>query len=162
MSWHLLIAAGKPRLPEWLRVIQENFGNDNSVPRLLTTVAVLAAIPALAAVSYNFLQKRRTAAEVSRPRTLFRRVLRKLPLGRGQRAIARRMARDLHLPNPTILVLSAELFDRHAARWMGSMSSKRRKVLESSAFSGLPAALFGSGYQAHQGSPADSDSQPDS
>ena len=44
MSWHLLIAAGKPRLPEWLRVIQENFGNDNSVPRLLMTLAVLVAI----------------------------------------------------------------------------------------------------------------------
>ncbi len=160
MNPHLLIAASRPRLPQWLREIQENFGSDNSIPRLLTTAGVLLAIPTLAAVAYTFLQKRRTAGQVSRPRRLFRRVLHRLPLARDQRAIARRMTRDLKLPHPTVLVLSAELFDHHAARWLRTLSLKRRTALESSALSGLPAALFGPGYAAsnvaNAGSEADS------
>lgn len=157
MSPRLLIANGEPRLPEWFRIFQESFGGDNSVPRLVTTVVVLVAIPILAGLIYNFLQKRRSGGDMNRPLTLYRRVLRRLPLGRAQRGIARRMARDLELPNPTVLLLSAELFDRHAARWMRDLGTRRREALESSALSGLPVALFGPGYLtrgAHPGNPA--------
>lgn len=161
----LLIATGEPRLPEWLRIIQESFGRDNSVSRLVTTLVVLVAIPILAGLIYNFLQKRWSGGDINRPLTLYRRVLRRLPLGRAQRVLAWRMARGLELPNPTVLLLSAELFDQQAARWMRGIGPRRREALESSALSGLPAALFGPGYLtrgAHPGNPANAEYQLDS
>ena len=146
MSPRLLIASGEPRSPEWFRLIQESFGRDNSVPRLVTALVVLLAIPILGAMTYNFLQKRWTGGDINRPATLYRRVLHRLPLGRAQRAIAWRMARDLELHNPTVLLLSAELFEHQAARWMRDLNPRRREALLSSAWSGLPVALFGPGY----------------
>jgi len=57
------------------------------------------------------------------PRRLFHEVLRCLPVNVPQRDLLRRMARELRLDHPTVLVLSPRLLRTHANRWM---SAERR------------------------------------
>jgi len=138
-----MLATGTPRMPEWLRAAQESFGGQDGVVAFVLAVAGMASVPLLAAGVYNFLQKRRRRADLSRPKSVFQRVLRRSRLGRKQRGVAWRMARDLRLPHPSVLFLSRTLFDRYADRWLDQLDSTRRDRLESTALEGLPAALFG-------------------
>ena len=72
------------------------------------------------------LQKRRQQMDVDNPRKLYRRLVQRLGLSAAQRDLLYRMASDLHLPNPSVLILGRRVFDNQAQRWREKKRAARR------------------------------------
>ena len=82
--------------------------------------AITAGLAAL--VLYQRIQQNRSSGHVSdHPGKLFRVVITRLRLGVLQRDLLRRMARELQLVHPTVLLLSPEIFHEQAQQWLDGM-----------------------------------------
>ena len=112
-----------------------------------TAMYVLLAVLSLAAlllIVHRLQERGERQPPVSDPRGLFRRVLHDLGLNVVERDLLRRMASDLRLENPTVMLLSPTLFERYVRKWRealeerGGVSAPRLKTLQSVAVS-----LFG-------------------
>ena len=75
------------------------------------------------------------------PRGLFREILESLSLTRPNSRLLRRIGRELHLPHPTVILLSRGLFITYTNRWMSTTGQAdfdtRQRLHE------LAAVLFG-------------------
>ncbi|MBN1346180.1 MAG: hypothetical protein JXQ73_26060 [Phycisphaerae bacterium] len=75
---------------------------------LVVLILIVAAILILLLV--NRYQQGKAGARHSGAAGLFKEVLQKLPLGLQDRALLRRLASDMDLPNPTVMLLTPKLF----------------------------------------------------
>ncbi len=76
----------------------------------LLVVALILMLVVVALLVLNRMQQGRQAREKGSARSLFREVLRKLSLASKDRALLRRVAEDLKLENPSVMLLTPGLF----------------------------------------------------
>ena len=112
---------------------------------LLYAAVAVAALAGLLVLLHRLQQRRATGPPVDNPTRLFETVIRDLGLNVVQRDLLRRMAADLEMEHPTVLLLSPAIFVERARRWttsggrLGGTLSSRRVSLEE-----VGRALFGS------------------
>ncbi|MCP4591571.1 MAG: hypothetical protein GY842_12595 [bacterium] len=99
-----------------LQAVRDHFAHGGGWTGVLAVLGVLA----LCVLALAWVQRRREAAqhhEPNDPRKLFRTVLTDLGLSPRQRKTLHRVAADLKLEHPTIMLLSPHLFHEHVAAW---------------------------------------------
>jgi hypothetical protein len=97
--------------------VREHFQQGGSVATIV--IGVIAAFLALVAL-YQLLKRRQAGVESVRiddPQRLFKDLLHAIEMPLQQRRLLTRVARDLRLAHPSVLLLSAELFDRYLLQW---------------------------------------------
>lgn len=100
-----------------LRWVRDSFREGGS---LLTVLLVLATITAAVLLVYWLSRRQEKAANRDRsgdPYRLFRTLMVKLDLSRESQDMLLRMARDLRLVHPTIVLLSDRIFDEQVSLW---------------------------------------------
>ncbi|MCB9855946.1 MAG: hypothetical protein H6818_09695 [Phycisphaerales bacterium] len=65
---------------------------------------------------------RSTENEHNHPVRLFDMILRKMGIGFRDRFVLKLFARGVNLPSPMLIFFDEEVFDRHAGRWIDSLS----------------------------------------
>ena len=105
-------------LTEAQRAVRDHFQGGGSIGSVLLVVVVVAGI-VLVACCVAWIQRRRTRkhAPIRDPKRLLGDLLEGLSLTASQRRLLERVAKDLRLENPAVLLLSPTLFDRHMDRW---------------------------------------------
>ncbi len=112
--------------------------------------AIAAGLAALAL--YQRIQQNRSSGQVlDHPGKLFRVVIARLRLGVLQRDLLRRMARELQLVHPTVLLLSPEIFHEHSQQWLNGIhfdpeqgsSDDHRAARQRDSLDDLCHAIFG-------------------
>jgi hypothetical protein len=137
----ILAQALPPSALEQLKAIHQQFSEGDSGLSLLLLVAGIVAL--VLALHYgSLLWQRHRRRGVYHPGRLFAEVLAQLRLGVSQRDLLRRMARELELKHPVMLVLSPHLFQQHANRWM--VTTRRAVPAVRAELNALSAAVFGS------------------
>lgn len=102
---------------ERLRGIQDRFNEGGSASEILMVIGIIVAVFVVMWVAVR-LGNRHARHKETNPRELFGEILAGLSLTMSQRELIERIARDLHLPNPTTLLLSPRTFQRYADQWM--------------------------------------------
>jgi len=124
-----------------LHAIRDRFAAGGSVSEfilVLTTILVMMVI--LYAVMRHGVRRRQGV--LNHQRKLFDQLIRSQDLGVGHRDMLRRIARDLRLEHPTVLLLSPQLLRIHANQWMSAtqvVSDSQRLQIDE-----LSTHLFGS------------------
>lgn len=127
------------------KAVQDHLTRGGSLLTLLYAAVAVAVLVGLLVLLHRAQHRRATGPPVENPRKLFDTVIRDLGLGVVQRDLLRRMASDLEMEQPTILLLSPAIFMKYARKWSasgrgrGGTSSVHGVSLE-----GLGRALFGS------------------
>ncbi len=103
---------------ERLEAIQQHLNRGGSGRGLLLALLGLLLL-GVVVVLLHWIQRRAQPHDIDSPARLFRQLVRRLGLSPPQRTLLRRMARDLQLPHPTVLLLGRRLFDLHSHRWLG-------------------------------------------
>ncbi len=113
--------------PPRMRGIQEHFheGGGSLTADFLRIVGVVLGGMALAYIIFSVINRRRQQ-DTNSPHALFNEVVRQLPLSIPQRDLLRRIAAGLHLTHPTVLLLSPQIFNTYANRWMSSSRTANR------------------------------------
>ncbi len=106
---------------------------------LLSVMLGMLAVAALTVMLYK-LDKRRRRQDLREPGKLFRRLQSQLDLPLRQRDMLRRLAADLRLENPTVLLLGRSVFESHAERWI--QSHRRVREVDHENIAALAALLF--------------------
>lgn len=104
---------------ERFMAIKERFSTGGSAGKFFLVIGLLLLAVATLALLAT-LARRWRARKIYNPRRLFLEVLRSVPLTVPQRDLLRRIARDLRLPHPTVLLLSPHIFTVHANAWMSA------------------------------------------
>ena len=112
---------------ERLSGIQDRLSEGSTLGDILLTLLGLAAFVAFLYVVFD-LQRRLRRTEIDDSRKLFRSALVELGITVRQRDLLRRIAGDLHLPEPTVLLLGAGIYWSHARRWMAELPSKQSQT----------------------------------
>lgn len=100
------------------RNVHNYFNDARSLTHLLPILLVIAAIIAVVLL-INRVQQRRSAGRLDDdPAKLFRTVIRRLPLTVFQRDLLHRMARDLSLDQPAVMLLGPHLFAEQVRVWI--------------------------------------------
>ena len=118
----LLMQALTPK--ERLRGIQDRLSDGRSLGDIVLTLLGLAAFVACLYVVFA-LQRRLRRTEIDDSRRLFRSALVELGITVRQRDLLRRIAGDLRLPEPTVLLLGSGIYWSHARRWTAEFPSKQ-------------------------------------
>lgn len=111
--------------PERLEALHRQFSRGAGWDELALPLVGSVVLVGLLAVLFQ-LQKRRQQMDVDDPRKLYRRLVQRLGLSAAQRDLLYRMASDLHLPNPSVLILGRRVFDNQAQRWREKKRAARR------------------------------------
>lgn len=108
-----------------LRGAFDNKQNDPmDVMLILVYIGVLVTvIMSLLIVNKIRLHKKSNQAP-QQPYKLFNRVMKQMKIGASDRVLMRMLARSTHMPQPTVLFFSPELFEQHVERWTDSLSLK--------------------------------------
>jgi hypothetical protein len=136
-----------------LEALQQRFSRGGTWGELVLPLVGVAALFALLSLLYS-LQKRRQRADIDHPGKLYRRLVQRLGLSAPQRDLLYRMAADLRLPNPSVVLLGRRIFDTHAQRWLATGratrpdSPQRIAELADSLFPGQPASDQGAATSA--------------
>ena len=101
-------------------------GSTTDVMQVLVLLAVGLLLLYLAAILWQHHRRR----HINNPRRLFGEVLRQLPLSVAQRDLLRRIARELGLDHPAVLVLSPQVFHSYSNRWMSASCSANQVTRE--------------------------------
>lgn len=124
----MTLAQTTPAPPlERLRGIRDHLAMDSTFLDLAIVLLVVATIVVVVFGSLALIHRRRTR-RIRNPGRLFRELLRRLPLDGPQRDLLRRIARDLRLDQPAVLVLSPQVFRSHANRWMSLARRANRET----------------------------------
>lgn len=119
--------------------VREHFQQGGSVTTIVfAVIAVLLVIVAL----YQIFKRRQQTVSRSRvddPQRLFKDMLHILELPLQERKLLIRVARDLHLEHPSVLLLSGVLFERYFEQWRSE--GRRGAVDEGAAADGLMPAI---------------------
>lgn len=118
----LLMQALTPK--ERLSGIQDRLSDGSSLGDIFLTLLGLAAFVAFLYAVFG-LQRRLRRTEIDDSRRLFRSALVELGITVRQRDLLRRIAGDLRLPEPTVLLLGSGIYWSHARRWMAEFPSKQ-------------------------------------
>lgn len=111
-----------------LKGLRGAFDDKPSDPADFKLIVVLA-IALLAVILFSVLLGRiRLRAERKaaprHPEKLFNKVMKRMGLGLTDRCLMRLLARSADLSQPTVMFLSADLFERHTRRWIDSITIK--------------------------------------
>lgn len=102
---------------ERLHGIRDRFVEGGSAGGVL---AALGAVILLILLVYLAVAlKRRETRVESRPDRLFEDLLREVVHSPQQRHLLRRIAGDLKLPHPAVLLMSTDIFEKHVQEWLG-------------------------------------------
>jgi len=113
-----LIAQAAPPL-ERIMGIRDRFATGGSAQGFFT-VLLLIIIAFLTLLLLAMVARRLRHRRVYNPKSLFLEVLREVPLTIPQRDLVRRMARELRLEHPTVLLLSPQVYNEYANAWMST------------------------------------------
>lgn len=121
----VIIAQSAPeQLPEFLKPIREQFERGGSVGSILGVLLVTALLVFLVYALTQWLHNRSPQSDRNNPRKLFGSLTDKLGLDPSERSVLMRMAYELRLSHPTVLLLSPMLFDDSLARWGAGKSGR--------------------------------------
>ena len=109
--------------PDRLEAVQRYLNREGSIRGLLLTLLGFVAFAVLVLILHR-LHGRTRAGDVDRPRRLFRKLIPRLKVSVPQRGLLLRMASDLELQNPTVLLLSRQVFEARAEEWQGIASAR--------------------------------------
>jgi hypothetical protein len=107
--------------PDRLLGIRDRFADGGGWGDMALTLLGLAAFVAFLFVVFA-IQRRIHRKEIDNPRKLFRTLMTQLGLTVRQRDLLRRMAGDLRLEHPTILLLGPGAYWSHAEQWRGQFA----------------------------------------
>ena len=107
---------------ERLEAVQRYLNREGTGLGLLLTLLGFVAFGVLLLFLHR-LHSRARSVDVDRPRRLFRRLLPRLDLSVPQRGVLLRIAADLKLDNPTVLLLGRRVFEARAQEWLAIASS---------------------------------------
>lgn len=109
-----------------LKGLRGAFDNRTTDPTDMTGALILFGVVAGAAIIWivarRWSQRNEGNADTHRAMHLFDTINRKLGLSWRDRFILRMFARATHLPKPVVIMFDESLFDRHAERWLDSLS----------------------------------------
>ena len=126
------IAANESIAPiDRLHGIRDRFATGGSIADFILAITViLVGMALLYGVMRWGLQRRRGA--IYSPRKMFDKALRTMNLRVEDRDLVRKIARELRLPHPTVLLLSPQLLNLYGNQWMSATKnvteSQREKI----------------------------------
>ena len=128
------------------RAVRERFQQGGSIVGVLLVVLTIATV---VAITYWLTVRSERAARpnpaVSDPQGLFNDCLEDAPLARPQRQFLVSVAADLHLPDPSVMLISEDTFDECVARWRSASNDAekpQRTAGDEATVSATRAALF--------------------
>jgi hypothetical protein len=89
---------------------------------VLGLVAGLVCVLLILAIIKSRKQAQDGSIRSCRPRRLFNQALKSLGIGLPDRIMMRMIARKARIPQPTVMLLSPALLQRHAATWLNSIT----------------------------------------
>lgn len=125
--------------PDRLLGIRDRFADGGTWGEMVLAILGLAAFVAFLFVVFG-VQRRVHRKEIDNPRKLFRTLITQLGLTVRQRDLLRRIAGDLRLEHPTILLLGPSIYWSHAEQWTGRFS--RNPTAAQAEFDQLARTLF--------------------
>jgi len=125
---------------ERFMAVKDRFSTGGSTGKFVFVVGLLLLMVLLLALISTLL-RRWQKRKVYNPKRLFLDVLRTTPLTVPQRDLVRRIARDLRLPHPAILLLSPRIFTENANAWMSA--SRNANTHTRDKLSALATSIFG-------------------
>lgn len=116
----MILAQSAPAAPiERIHGIRDRFSEGGSAEGFIIVILAIGALFVALYIVASVIRRMRRR-QTNSPRMLFQEVLRQLPLTIPQRELLRRIARDLALEHPAIILLSPQIFREHANRWMAA------------------------------------------
>ena len=112
-AWSGLVIA----LTRSQQAVRDYLQKGGSVLAVLLTISGLLAVVVLIGLVSHVVQVWKQKARRDDPRQLYGELLKSVNLLPSQRHMLDRVAQDLHIQNPSTMLLSAELFDQRLARW---------------------------------------------
>ena len=113
--------------PDRLEAVQRYLNREGSVHGLVLTLLGFAAFGILVLILHR-LHRRTRAGDVDRPRRLFRKLIPRLGVSVPQRGLLLRIASDLRLPNPAVLLLGRRVFEARARQWLAVASARNPRL----------------------------------
>lgn len=105
------------RLTVFQRAVRDRFREGGSATTVLLVLLLLAGVVLLVLILSRRARNRRMPEPRNEPAELFKELLDELDLSPPQRRLLSRVATDLQIEHPTVLVVCPALFDRHLATW---------------------------------------------
>ena len=109
-----------------LKGLRGAFDQRTSDPMELTGALILFGVVAGAAIIWivarRWSQRNEGNSDTHRAMHVFETIIRKLGVPWRDRFVLRMFARATHLPQPIVVMFDETLFDRHAERWLDSIS----------------------------------------
>ena len=105
------------------RNVHNYFNDARSLSQLLSVLLIIAVVIGVALLINRVQHRRSTGRLDNDPRKLFLTVTRQLPLTVIQRDLLYRIARDLSLDQPAVMLLGPHLFAEHARTWIDGQGS---------------------------------------
>ncbi len=139
----LLLAQSDDRMPEFYRAVREQFNQGGTLGSILIVLAALMGLVVLVYVLNRLEQKSTKQATPMDSQSLFRDLVSRLDLSETQREWLLELVKDMPVENPTVLLLSEQLFDNHVREWQGSRRGARPE--SEKAISKVRARLFPGG-----------------
>ncbi len=119
-SLMVIMAQVAPAAPlDRIHGIRDRFSTGGSTQGFILVLLAMAGLFVLLYALARMLRRLRRR-QTDNPRKLFHEVIRHLPLTIPQRELLRRIARDLGLEHPTVILLSPQIFHTHANQWMAA------------------------------------------
>jgi len=119
--------------------VREHFQRGGSVATIVMAVIVMVLVTVAAYQIFKRRQQGASRSQVDDPQRLFKDLLHLLELPLQERKLLLRVARDLRLRHPSVLLLSGVLFERYFEQWRSE--GRRGAVDESATASGLMPAI---------------------
>ncbi|MBI4717823.1 MAG: hypothetical protein HY763_08475 [Planctomycetes bacterium] len=111
------VLAQAARLADFQRAVRNQFAEGGTVLDVVAIAGFLAAIVLLVYYFDRRQQRGRQPVQPNRPFDLYRDLVRRIPLTVAQREFLTGLAKDLRLPQPTVILLSPALYDQAVAQW---------------------------------------------
>lgn len=105
------------RLTEFQRAVRDHFREGGSVTSLLLVLLGIVGVVVLVRILSPRSSRTEEPERLDEPREVFLALLNELELMPRQRRLLNRVATELELEHPAVLVLCPALFDRHLAAW---------------------------------------------
>jgi len=119
----MILGQAAPAAPfDRLMGIRDRFATGGSAGAFFLVLALLA-LAFLLLLLIAIVTRRRQRRKVYNPKALFHEVLRAVPLTVPQRELLQRIARDLRMPHPVMLLICRQVYLENANTWMSASRS---------------------------------------
>jgi len=116
--------------PSPLDAVRDHLDKGGSPYAPLVLLLAVLAIAGVLLLLHRLEHRKEAKPQANDPKALFAAVLNKLGLSVVQRDLLRRIAFDLRLPHPTMMLLSPELFQNHVRQWRQLLNEREQDVPE--------------------------------